>query len=317
MKYFLGMDGGGTKTACLLIDESGKTISTVYGKSISHTQHGVKNVIKTIKELILQNCAEASIEVHSLSGVCIGLPALGEFPDKDVVIVKSIKEISSHVHITNDAEVGWAGALECQPGINVVAGTGSIVFGSDDNGNTMRCSGWSKTYSDEGSAYWLGMRGMGLFCKQSDGRAPKGPLYQIVRKHFGLSKDFDFMTVAESDILPYRDKVAAFQKIVAEAGRDGDTAVQLLYSEAAEELCNGAKAVRDGLDFLNSPVRVSYTGGVFLVGDMILNPFTELVIGAGMSLTAPSYSPEQGAVLLGVKSFAPEFYNQICGAWLI
>jgi len=315
MAYYLGIDGGGTKTACMLVDAHGSIVSKKVGPSISHRQFSIEHVVNTIRDIALQCCNDASIDLQSLDGVCIGQPAFGEFPEQDKLIFEEVIQLFNRVHITNDVEVGWAGALACEPGINVVAGTGSIIYGRDESGKSLRSGGWSKTFSDEGSGYWLGMRGMALFAKQSDGRAPKGPLYDIVRGHYSLKEDFDFLTIADSEILPYPDQVAAFQRLLAKAGKDGDTTAQPLYIEAARELSDGAKAVRKGLDFIQSPVSVSYTGGVFGVGDLILKPLKEFIHDAGMELVAPLFDPTEGAVLLAANEFNTDHFNQICDAW--
>jgi len=315
MAFYLGIDGGGTKTACLLVDETGKIISKKLGASISHRQFSIEHIVRTIRDLALQCCNDASIDLKSLTGVCIGQPAFGEFPDQDKLIFEDVTKLFHRVHITNDVEVGWAGALACQPGINVVAGTGSIIFGRDEYNNSLRSGGWSKIFSDEGSGYWLGMRGMALFAKQSDGRAPRGPFYDIVKKHYSLNDDFDFLAIADSELLPFADKVAAFQRLIAEAGKAGDPTAQSLYVEAARELSDGAIAVRKGLDFTSSLVAVSYTGGVFLVGDLILKPFEEFIHNADMDLVAPLFGPTEGAVLLAVNEFNPEHFEHICATW--
>ena len=85
---------------------------------------------------------------------------------------------------------GWAGSLQCRDGISIVAGTGSICYG-ERNGKIARCGGWGELFSDEGSAYWMACRGLNLFSRMSDGRAVKGPLYEIVRERLKLTEDLD------------------------------------------------------------------------------------------------------------------------------
>ena len=85
---------------------------------------------------------------------------------------------------------GWAGSLLCGDGISIVAGTGSICYG-ERGGAVARSGGWGELFSDEGSAYWIACRGLNLFSRMSDGRAARGPLYEIVRRYAGIAEDLD------------------------------------------------------------------------------------------------------------------------------
>lgn len=311
MPYYLGLDGGGTKTACLLVDGQGATLATAQGTGTSYRQHGEDAVLKTLESLA-QECAHgAGASVEGLDGVCVGLPLYGENSAMDEKLEKAVQEMFPRALLVNDVQVGWAGSLACQPGINVVAGTGSIAFGCDAEGHTARSGGWSEHFSDEGSSYWLALRGMQLFTKQSDGRAPKGPLYEMVRKAFALEDDFDFVTIAEEQLLPARDRTAAFQRLVADAAKAGDAAVLPLYESAAQELAQLAAAVKAKLHFSGECVPVSYSGGTFQVGKMLLGPMGALLAQKGMSLQKPIFSPVQGAALLAVKHFAPDCFPDV------
>ena len=74
------------------------------------------------------------------------------------------------------------GSLALKPGINIVAGTGSIAFGKSRENVSARSGGWSTFFGDEGSCYWLGRRTMELFTKQADGRVKEGELYHILKR---------------------------------------------------------------------------------------------------------------------------------------
>lgn len=305
MPCFLGIDGGGTKTACLLVDEKGQKLAQVTGTGTSHRQHGGEAVLKTLRQLARQCAQQAGISLEQLGGVCVGLPAYGENATMDAMMREGIHAIFPHVLIVNDVQVGWAGSLACMPGIHVVAGTGSIAFGCDQEGHTARSGGWCEHFGDEGSSYWLAKLGMQLFTKQADGRVPRGAMYTKVREAYGLDDDYEFVRVAEQQLLPKREKTAAFQRLVADAAKEGDASVPPLYQSAGAELAQMAEAVKRKLRFGGEPVPVSYSGGTFLVGDMLLAPFRQALEAKGMDLRAPLLSPVEGAALLAVKTFAP------------
>src|SRR6185295_9585282 len=151
-----------------------------------------------------------------------------------------------------------------------VAGTGSIGYG-ERHGKSARAGGWGEIFGDEGSAYWIAVQGLSIFTRMSDGRLPKGPLHATFRKSLGLDADLDLC----AKIMAARDRgsIAALAPLVAEAVRDGDTLAAGVFDEAARELAALAGAVRQALDFGPSDLAaVSYSGGVFNAGALILEP---------------------------------------------
>lgn len=305
MNYFLGFDGGGTKTACLLVNEKGQVCATAEGAGASWRQHGARQVAATMQGLAQSCLREASTCFAELLGVCAGLPLVGEDAEGDSQLHAALAPVFPTLHLVNDTEVGWAGSLACEAGVNVVAGTGSIAYGCDESGKAARSGGWTEQFGDEGSCYWLALQGMQLFTKQADGRSPRGPLYEQVRREYALENDFDFIPLVLGEMLPYREKTAAFQKLLSDAADEGDAAALMLYTQAGEELALMAQAVKEALNFTAKPVAVSYSGGAFKAGEKILRPFEAALTAQGMRLSPPRLTPVQGAALLALRRYAP------------
>lgn len=307
MKYLLGIDGGGTKTAYLLCDEQGHIVSSCFGPGCSYKQHGTQDALETIISHVQQCVDQAGISSDDISGCCIGLPCYGESPSQDQAFVKSVTQYLNDfpIYFVNDAVVGWAGSLALQPGINIVAGTGSIAYGADHTGNCARCGGWSWVFGDEGSCHWAGMKTMELFTKEADGRLPKGALYSIVREELSLEDDMAFTEIMEEKFCPYREKTAALQRWLCDAALAGDAAAKKVYVSAAEELALAVKGVAGQLSF-TYPIRISYSGGIFRSGELILEPFFEFLPPDEYELNPPLLSPVKGAVLLAFRQFLPD-----------
>ena len=104
----------------------------------------------------------------------------------------------------NDMVSTWAGSLAGEDGIGIVAGTGSIGYG-EHAGRTARAGGWGELFSDEGSAYWIAIRGLNAFSRMSDGRIPRGPLHEILVRAFGLTEDLELCAYLAS---PARARLA-------------------------------------------------------------------------------------------------------------
>ena len=298
-KHFIGIDGGGTKTALVAARRDGEVIAETQTMGSSWREHGFEKVAMTIAEAVRgMDCGE-------IGGIAAGMPCHGESAEGDAALLDELNRAFPGIpfYLTNDVEVGWAGAFALQPGVHLVAGTGSIAYGMDCNGQRVRCGGWDDFYSDEGSAYWIARRGMELFTKQSDGRAQKGPLLDIVREEFALSCDIDFIDYIQKHHASDRKARAAFQMLVAKAAHAGDMAARGLYSDAAAELCLMAVTVKRQLEMPDSGWLVSYSGGVFETRELILSPLKELIESAGGTLRKPKHTPAIGALLLALDKF--------------
>lgn len=303
-EWYIGVDGGGTKTAIAVSRQDGIPVSSVWRNGCSYQALGVDGAVKVIVEGI-RSCLEmAGASIEECVGCCLGVPCFGENAQYDAAMEKELREqlAPMPLHIVNDVEVGWAGALECQPGIHIVAGTGAIAFSKSHDGRSARCGGWNEFFGDEGSCYWIGREAMSLFTKEADGRLPKGTLYAIVKKELGLAEDIRFIDYVVEKIAPRRDMVAAFQLYASEAAKSGDTAAQALYARAAGELALMVGALYRELSF-SEGTPVSYSGGLFHNGDLILKPLEKEIATYRCKLQKPAKSALEGALMLAIEHF--------------
>lgn len=295
--YFLGIDGGGTKTEFLLVREDGCTVSRRRSGTISYKQIGMEECITLLKDVIGSMLEGIEEEVS----ICLAFPNWGESRENDALFAGRLSEISRHpIQVVNDCAAGWAGSLALQPGINLVSGTGSIAYGERADRKSARAGGWNDVFSDEGSCGWLGRRTLELFSKESDGRVEKGCLLNLMREHFQLESDIDLIDIFDNRLKGNRTKIAELQKILLRAAVDGDAAAQRMYEEAAKELALIVCAVYDKLEF-EGTVPVSYSGGLFHAGDLVLKPLQEQLKEKKIRFQIPRFSPAQGAVLLAAE----------------
>lgn len=300
---FLGIDAGGTKTQFALCDAEGRVLATHRCEGISLGALGADGMCAALTVNTEHILSMAPGTDRELGAVCFGVPCLGENRQDDETVIALVAEVFSDTQrvLVNDAEVAWAGSFALKPGINLVAGTGTIAFGCDGEGNTARCGGWHHLFSDEGSGYWLGRRTLELFCKQSDGRSTRGPLHAIIRHHFALTDDFDIIPIAENEILPHRDKVAALQLLLLEAARQGDADAIDSYRLAAHEIALNVRGIISRLNFI-PPIAVSCSGGIFKVGEILTVPFHAALETAGCVFATPKSPPWCGALMLALKA---------------
>jgi len=269
VKTFLGVDGGGTQTRFVLIDEAGSVLASHREGPAYYLEIGLDGLRDMLGRGIAHTLSEGQVRAEDLSYAFLGLPAYGEdgalLPALDAAPLQALPH--GRYRCDNDMVCGWAGALAGSDGINIVSGTGSIAYG-EYAGRSARAGGWGELFSDEGSSYWLAREGLRLFSRMSDGRQPRGPLYQHVRRHFGLESDLDLCAAIYGKDIADRSRFAQLSKVVTAAAADGDRAALGLFESAARELADIVDAVRGHLQIPAAvSVSVSTSGGLFQPGN--------------------------------------------------
>lgn len=237
--------------------------------SIDPAEYGVEGYAAGLLAALTQ----LGVTAERVAAVCIGIPCFGEYPELDAAVSARTRQLFSNgaVRCENDCYVGFAGAFGLKAGINVVAGTGAIAYGEDEEGHAARSGGWHHDFSDEGSGVWLGRESFALFARQMDGRAPRTAFYEIFREGLGLRRDTDVIDYYARRCAGNRAELAKTQELLLAAAQAGDNSAAALYRKAAGHLCETAAAVYRKLCF-QEPVHISYSGGVFQVRDFYCSP---------------------------------------------
>lgn len=204
--------------------------------------------------------------------------------------------------IENDAVNGWAAGTACSPGINIVAGTGSIAFGMNEEGKIARCGGFGPGIGDDASAYWIGLKTINEYTKQKDGRAERTVLSDILEEKYKITYKYEIVDIVFNRLKFNRTDLAKFSMICAEAANRGCPASKKIFEEAAYEIFAHIRVLAKDLN-LKEDFIVSYTGGVFKAGDLILNPLRDLISKSNLKckLQEPQLNPWDGSVLLAYK----------------
>ncbi len=305
VKHFLGIDGGGSKTAFLLIDAAGHVIATHTEGPAYYPEIGFDTMRAMLARGIAAILVQANLTAPELEFAYIGLPAYGE----DSHLLSALDSAATPVlqpqqyRCGNDCVCGWAGALACEDGINLICGTGSMAYG-EYRGRSARAGGWGELFSDEGSAYWIAREGLNLFSRMSDGRLAPGPLQSLLRRHFKLQSDLDLCAAIYGRQPSERSQLAALAPLIAEAALAGDTSVGQLFDRAAEELMNFVGAVHRQLQIPEElTISVSYSGGMFQQRDLLLPRLGSRLerARARYRLAEPRLPPAAGAALYAAK----------------
>lgn len=309
MDVYLGVDGGGTKTALCLVTATGRVLA---GSTAPGTYYlgradgpGVGLVEQVLAAAVPQLCDSAGIEPASIRHAFLGLPGYGEVPADVPALEAGVGRALGHdrFRCANDMVCAWAGSLGAEDGINVIAGTGSMTYG-ERHGRGVRVGGWSELFGDEGSGYWIGQHGLQAFARMSDGRLASGPLHELLRRHLQLDDDLEVIDLALNRWPDRRRAIAALSVPVAEAARAGDRTAGRILREAADELVALVATTHRRLGFGPDEVApVSYSGGVFAVPEVrgaFEAGLRRQVPGA--DLRPPLLPPVLGAALLAATA---------------
>ena len=304
--FFIGVDSGGTKTAFVLADETGKVLARYRSGSGGFFTKGKEGIRILVQEGVQAICEKVGISVNDITFAGLGFPGYGEKPGSEKDILEACEDVIGKGKVVCDCDcyLGWAGSLAMQPGINIVAGTGSICYGVNESGKAARSSGWG-AYCDEGSCSWIGGKLIAAFAKESDGRAPCTVLYDMFREHFGITNDTEFIHTLNHEIAGNSDETAKLQYLLKKMYDAGSETAKEIYQEAAKELSISICATAEKLGF-DSGYIVSYSGGLFRSGDCILEPLRRETAKHGGVLKPPCFEPEMGALLFAMRGHNPD-----------
>jgi N-acetylglucosamine kinase len=244
-KYLIGLDGGGTKTKCVITDLELNPLFTCQGGPSNFLIIGTQKVSETILPLILESIAYLKISHEDIASILIGTTGAGREGDAeklktDFIEYAKSKEYSfKSFHVDSDARIALEGAFSGEPGSLLIAGTGSVIFGKDKNHKIHRVGGFGRLIGDEGSGNTLGRRGLNQVAKQFDGRGEKTLLTEILKKDFGITDSSQLITEVYRNNLD----IASFAPKVIEAAQSGDKIANNILEEESNELVLHVKSI--------------------------------------------------------------------------
>ena len=304
---FLGVDGGGTKTALCLVRADGVVLAQHQERSVYYltgAPSGTGLVAEVLTPAVAALGADAGVSPDQISYAFFGLPGYGECSGDVTALDEAPRAALGHTRYRcdNDMVCGWAGSLGARDGVNVISGTGSMTYG-ERAGSGVRVGGWGQLFGDEGSAYWIAVRGLNAATRMSDGRIPRGALLAVLRKKLELRADLDLIDVVLNQWGATREKIAGLCPVVVEAADLGDAAAARVCDEAVGHLVELVGATRRRLGFAEEEtVPVSWSGGTFNA-DRIRDGFRAELLRQHPTtdLRSPLLPPVLGAALYAAR----------------
>jgi glucosamine kinase len=320
MPFYLGIDGGGTKTTCALADESSILATAVAGPS-NVVRVGEGKARESLQQAVREACTAAGINPTQVSFTCIGASGAGR-PDIVAIVSRALAEIlPPPIEVTPDTEIALEAAFSGGPGVIVIAGTGSVAYGRNARGITARAGGWGFAISDEGSAQWIGRTAIAALLRERVLESSNPDVFESANDStllHGILLAWDWKTIDDliraANTTPPPDFSELFPVVVASADA-GDAIARQVLTEAGKELASIAEVVIRRLFPQSTPhpapesaaaacVPLAMVGGVFRHAAQVRNVFYNQIRGLHPCayLNPQVVDPVSGAISLARKA---------------
>ena len=280
MPYYLGIDGGGTKTTCAVGDES-RLLATATTGASNIIRVGEMQAREALRQSVRQACAAAGITPAQISRTCVGGSGSAR-PELAEIVRRCLAEIiATPIEVVGDMQIALEAAFDTSPGVVVIAGTGSIAYGRDEQGTAVRAGGWGYAIGDEGSAHWIGRAAVVAVLRAADPRVVgsrgessvigsllEASLSAALLKAWGVTSLCDLARAANS--IPPPDFAVLFPAVAASSDA---LAAQVLTSAGKELAGIAAVVIRRLFAQHAGSVRVAMTGGVFRHAELVRQVF--------------------------------------------
>jgi len=268
VSIFLGIDGGGSQTSCVLGDEISE-LGSGRGAGSNVIRVGEAQARKSIATAIHQACAKAQVNPLQIRRTCIGV-AGGARPETTDIVRRILLElVSGEIEVVGDMVIAMEAASGSAPGVIVIAGTGSIAYGRNAAGLTARAGGWGFAISDEGSGHWIGRAAVAAAMRTFDEGQNSGLLESIMKACGANTRE---QMIVVSNASPQPDFAALFPAVLSAAAA-GDPKAHDILAQAGVELATLGKIVISRLFADAEPAPVAMSGGVFRNSDLVRQVF--------------------------------------------
>lgn len=302
-EYFLGVDGGQSSTTAVIGDEKGRISGWATAGPCNHASgtEAIAKFRKVIGECLSRALSNASLAPDQrFRAACLGMSGGPE--DKAALLGEMVA--ADRLVVTHDAEIALAGALDGGAGAIVIAGTGSIAFGRNEQGETARVGGWGHIFGDEGGAFDIVRQALRATLREHEGWGPRTALTPALLEAAAASDANELLHLWYTREWP-RSRVATLAPLVSRIAEEGDPAAVGIMESAAASLALLAASVRIQLFTEEHPSGalplVSWTGGVFR-SPMLLERFRMLTELGGARCREPNHGPAVGALLVAWRT---------------
>ncbi len=299
-KFLIGFDCGATKTECALADIEGNIICSANGKPSNILVIGIDNAARNILSLLDKFKNELDFTRAEIEKVVIGAAGAGRKEDAER-LRKVVTDLASargiiikSITVVSDAQIALEGAFPNKAGCILIAGTGSIIYGKDKEGNVFRAGGFGRLIGDEGSGYSIGRKALEAAAGFFDGRGEKTLMVKLIADKYFIKTSGDLISKVYKENLD----IASAAQIVLTAAEQGDKIALNILAEESDQLIELIKAMIKKMNI--KELNVSTAGSLISnkndYSDMLLKKIRTNL--PSVKVIIPEHSPVEGAIIL-------------------
>ena len=299
MRIVVGVDGGGTSTRAVVLDETGHEMARAEGPGAVAILDDPGAVTAAVVSVVTRALEDADVTLP-VALLWAGLSGAGR-EDVQAAVRGSLMEadLAERVLVGTDVEAAFSDAFPlAEPGILLIAGTGSIVWARSPRGAMISVGGWGQHMGDEGSGYWVGREALRSVAAAADRRGPETELTGKALGHSGGQEPGDLIAWAAA---ASKSDIAALAPIVAQVADAGDGVAERILSEAVEELVAHITAVVERSGPSQSRPTLCFWGGLVWKGGPLNTRLRDAVQGLGLDMSDRDLDPPAGAARMALS----------------
>ena len=305
MKYYLGVDAGGTKTHCLVGDGAGGVLGFGKGGAGNYEVHGVDAARVEIERAVQGALDEAGLSLSDIAGVGLGI-AGADLPEDYVMLEEAIfSPLFGDIPTVfrNDSMGCLRGGTRKPVGIVIACGTGCVCAGVNGAGEETRVGGISEDFGDKVSGTELGIEGLKMVWRYRDGIIGETALVDLFLERSGCPDVDALFYKFYREEMGYSD-LEPMAQLVFEAAAMGDVVACDILEDGGRYLGMMVNAVARKLNMTGERFEVVMAGSVFKGKSPVMKDSMRLVIHdvcPYAELVMPVYEPVVGTLLLGME----------------
>jgi len=305
-QLFLGVDGGGTKTNIALINGAGDLVAEGSGGPSNPLRVGVETAVANIAKAIDAACDAGGVSRGDIVAATLGLAGTRRQDIRERVRESFVSRFRIRkTLVTTDAVIALYGTTLGKAGLVVIAGTGSICIGVNDEGEKFIAGGWGPVAGDEGGGRGIAGEALHAVAKASDGRGERTKLSDRAAEYFRASNVENLIGAIYAPQMD-NSRIAGFARLVVETALEGDKIAVDIIKDAGRELGDAAVAVLQKLGLEQRKVPIGCVGSIFLAKEVLTEPMTDVIhkVAPKAYLMEPQMTPSQAAALMAMTNGA-------------
>lgn len=298
MEYILGFDCGATNSKCAVADSDGKILITLTGGPANFLVIGTDAASENILSLINECKEKLNFSYSEIKSIVIGAAGAGRKDDAKKLqnsLQKSAGKNGITLHsitVVSDAHIALEGAFPKKPGSILIAGTGSIIYGKDNDGSIYRAGGFGRIIGDEGSGFSIGRKALQKVAKYYDEYGENSDIISMLARKYEINSSEQLI----NKVYKENFEIASIAELVLDAASNDDLVALTILEEETDELIQQIKGLMKKMNL--DELQVSFAGSLVLNKNVYSNMLTEKIkfYLPSVSIVKPEYTPLEGAI---------------------